>query len=102
MIQISSFLESEEKARQARLKQEEQAALLREVELAKGRLRLGEDGKDGADASKRTLPTPENNPKLKFFRPKKKSRFDSNLFLKFSKPLQDLFDAAKHHRSMGR
>jgi hypothetical protein len=61
--------------------------MLREVELAKGQLRLGEDeatsgGAGLASSIKAMAPMRMAAP-----RPRKKSRFDSSLFLKFSKPL---------------
>jgi len=104
--ELSAFLEREETARIAQRKLEEEQAMLREVELAKGRLRLGED--TGANASSGTGgtssvgkssvgkdSTSSSSPSaahLPFFRPKKKSRFDSSLFLKFSKPLHLTFE----------
>jgi hypothetical protein len=98
--ELKQFLEQEEAARLSKRQQEEKAAMLREVELAKGRLRLGEDETTttttATTASTTTstnnhksssLLLPKQNPNLKFLRPKKKSRFDSTLFMKFSKPL---------------
>eukprot|EP00934_Nitzschia_sp_Nitz4_P004338 Nitzschia sp. Nitz4//scaffold138_size62050//1928//4771//NITZ4_006381-RA/size62050-processed-gene-0.43-mRNA-1//1//CDS//3329535746//4328//frame0 len=95
--ELKQFLESEEAARLSRRKQEEQAALLREVELAKGRLRLEEDGagkEEEASAKKRNL-------NLKYMRPSKKSRFDSSLFLKFSKPLHLTFEVREDAVGIG-
>lgn len=92
--ELKSFLEEEESARLAKRKQEEEQAMLREVELAKGRLRLG-DEQQGRHHQKPSLSgasfTSGKNDGSKgpksVARPKKKSRFDSSLFLKFSKPL---------------
>lgn len=86
-IELAQFLELEEQARLSKRKQEEQAAMLRQVELAKGRLRLGEQEKEEQHRRQQVV----QNPNLKFLRPKKKSRFDSSLFLKFSKPLHLTF-----------
>ncbi len=57
------------------------------MELAKGQLRLGEEDITPAvvtseSSAAKNTPTP-----MAIGRPKKKSRFDSTLFLKFSKPL---------------
>ena len=88
--ELKRFLEEEEAARLSKRKQEEEQAMLREVELAKGRLRLGEE------QQQQTAPPPAatdtKTPKYAFTRPKKKSRFDSSLFLKFSKPLHRKFE----------
>lgn len=86
--ELKAFMEREETARQAKRKLEEEQAMLREVELAKGRLRLGEDQQNQhhvgqrLDSAKR-----EDGGVGKYSRPKKKGRFDSSLFFKFSKPL---------------
>ena len=92
------FLEQEEAARVAKRKMEQERAMLREVELAKGRLRLGEA--DAASGGAPMPPTPSSKTKsndtkassvIGKTRPKKKSRFDQSLFLKFSKPLHCKF-----------
>jgi cleavage and polyadenylation specificity factor subunit 2 len=75
--ELKRFLESEEEARIMEQKEEEKRAMLREVELAKGQLRLGDDEPEVKAVSNVSTAA----------RPKKKSRFDSTLFLKFSKPL---------------
>lgn len=107
--ELSVFLEKEETARVAQRKLEEEQAMLREVELAKGRLRLGDDsginpsGSGGASLSGGrnssgnateggTSSTASKAAHLPFFRVKKKSRFDSSLFLKFSKPIHLTFE----------
>ncbi|KAL3914768.1 MAG: hypothetical protein SGILL_005965 [Bacillariaceae sp.] len=90
--ELQQFLEDEESARRAQRRQEEKEAMLREVEIAKGRLRLGEDA--GATSGKpgEATSTAAAVANLPFARPKKKSRFDSSLFLKFSKPLHLTFE----------
>ena len=101
--ELNAFLAEEEAKRQYQKQQEEQQAMLREVEIAKGQLRLGEDegttGVDtagtsggtsgtGGDAAKATgAGGKTSSSTVVKGRPKKKSRFDSSLFLKFSKPL---------------
>ena len=94
--ELSTFLEREEAARTAQRKLEEEQAMLREVELAKGRLRLGEDTgvTPGGNSSltKGSSSPASTAAHLPFFRPKKKSRFDSSLFLKFSKPIHLTFE----------
>jgi cleavage and polyadenylation specificity factor subunit 2 len=110
--ELSTFLEKEEAARVAQRKREEEQAMLREVELAKGRLRLGEDtgtnpsiggggnlsSLGGVNSSSGNGPNEGGSSsaskvaQLPFFRQKKKSRFDSSLFLKFSKPLHLTFE----------
>lgn len=84
-VELKNFLAQEEAARLAKKEAQEKQAMLREVELAKGQLRLGEDEE-------------KNKPKMAVAaryasaRPKKKSRFDSSLFIKFSKPLHCEYD----------
>jgi Beta-Casp domain len=86
--ELQAFLADEEESRRKERLEEEQRAILREVEIAKDRLRLGED--DGITGSTKTststmstaaVAAPSNSA-----RPRKKSRFDAGLFLKFSKP----------------
>ena len=82
-VELKAFLLLEDAQRLQKRQQEEEQAMLREVELAKGRLRLGEEEpKDTTTSVKST-----NVAATTAARPKKKSRFDSSLFLKFSKPL---------------
>jgi cleavage and polyadenylation specificity factor subunit 2 len=85
--ELKDFLVEEEEARQKKIAEEKKRALLEEVELAKGQLRLGEEDITPAvvtseSSAAKNTPTP-----MAIGRPKKKSRFDSTLFLKFSKPL---------------
>lgn len=87
--ELKEFLAREEQARQVKIAQEKEKALLAEVEIAKGELRLGEDDTTAVaseTAVAKKAPTP-----MASTRPKKKSRFDSTLFLKFSKPLHCTF-----------
>lgn len=98
--ELQTFLAEEEHARRAKKRQEEQTAMLREVELARDRLRLGEEetgvtvsgvgsgrpAGGGTVSDKKRLAS-----SLGAKQGKKKSRFDSNLFLKFSKPLHSEF-----------
>ena len=78
--ELKTFMAQEEAARLAKKDAEEKQAMLREVELAKGQLRLGEE--EEKNKPKMAVPT-----RFPASRPKKKSRFDSSLFIKFSKPL---------------
>jgi len=139
--ELRAFLAQEEAARREKKAEEERKAMLREVELARGRLRLGEDESSSAGAgaattgtasdtkdktstattaaaaatsttsgSKRersgsnsggggttvasaTLTTKSSS--------KKKSRFDPNLFLKFSKPLHMTFEVREEAVGIG-
>ena len=84
--ELDQFLQEEDAAVKEKEAMEEKKKLLEEVEMAKGRLRLGDDT-EGADyiASNKSNAAPSAAPRLSA-RPAKKSRFDSNLFLRFSKP----------------
>ncbi|KAG7358896.1 metallo-beta-lactamase superfamily protein [Nitzschia inconspicua] len=107
--ELQQFLEEEESARRAQRRKEEEEAMLREVELAKGRLRLGEDVKvghssvvGGSSVNGVEAPTGLSSvSNLPFARPKKKSRFDSSLFLKFSKPLHLTFEVREDAVGLG-
>ncbi|CAJ1934650.1 unnamed protein product [Cylindrotheca closterium] len=100
--ELKVFMEREETARLAKRKLEEEQAMLREVELAKGRLRLGEDqqsqphGGQRLDSSRR-----DDGGVDRLSRPKKKSRFDSSLFFKFSKPLHLTFEVRENAVGVG-
>ena len=104
--ELKLFLEQEESKRQAYIKAAEKRAMLAQVELAKGQLHLGEDDTTTQplttmsssmviDASKpSTIVTASSTTMVSLSsrsRPKKKSRFDSTLFLKFSKPLYSTY-----------
>jgi len=84
--ELDKFLQEEDAAVKEKQAMEEEKKLLEEVEMAKGRLRLGDDT-EGTDyiASNKSNATSNAAPRLNP-KPAKKSRFDSNLFLKFSKP----------------
>jgi cleavage and polyadenylation specificity factor subunit 2 len=85
--ELKAFLSNEEAVRQASARAEEKRAMLAQVELAKGQLHLGEDETE-------VVPTTKAASSAKLVsdaRPKKKSRFDSALFLKYSKPLHCKF-----------
>jgi cleavage and polyadenylation specificity factor subunit 2 len=101
--ELQQFLEDEEAARRAQRRQEEKEAMLREVELAKGRLRLGEDS--GATSSAANAVGSSTSASaianLPYARAKKKSRFDSSLFLKFSKPLHLTFEVREDAVGIG-
>ncbi|KAL3909984.1 MAG: hypothetical protein SGILL_007870 [Bacillariaceae sp.] len=100
--ELQQFMEDEEAARRAQRMQEEKEAMLREVELAKGRLRLGEDaGAASAGKSAEAAATASAIANLPYARTKKKSRFDSSLFLKFSKPLHLTFEVREDAVGIG-
>jgi len=90
--ELKEFLAQEERALQRRNAEEEQRAMLEQVELAKGQLRLGEEEKK--------LSTTKLAPTIAA-RPKKKSRFDSSLFLKFSKPQHLTFELREEAVGIG-
>ena len=85
--ELKAFLAREEAARQVQMEQAKQRAILREVELAKGQLRLGEEDKRTGAKTAASSHTPTAATSSTVTRPRKKSRFDQSLFLKFSKPL---------------
>jgi cleavage and polyadenylation specificity factor subunit 2 len=82
--ELREFLAAEEASRLKKKEAEEKQAMLREVELAKGQLRLGEEEEKKKTTSMATTT-------FGTMRPKKKSRFDSSLFIKFSQPLHRKF-----------
>jgi cleavage and polyadenylation specificity factor subunit 2 len=84
--ELVDFLSREESKRREQILQREKVAMLREVEIAKGMLRLGEH-EAGIGAAKSVKSAGGINSLVSGGnRPKKKSRFDSSLFMKFSKP----------------
>jgi len=127
--ELQAFLKKEELTRLEEKKIEEQKAMLREVELAKGRLRLGDneeeqevvthvtttsttnagDKKSGATAggestsssSKRGSSSSSLTTTSMYHRQKKKSRFDSTLFIRFSKPLHMKFEIREEAVGIG-
>ncbi|KAL7572769.1 hypothetical protein ACA910_009030 [Epithemia clementina (nom. ined.)] len=108
--ELKAFLAAEEEARLHRMKLQQQQAMLREVELAKGQLRLGEEegaasGGDHAAASGGAAKVISSSGGTKtttsIVRPRKKSRFDQSLFLKFSKPLHLCFEVREEAVGIG-
>ncbi|CAB9501905.1 Probable cleavage and polyadenylation specificity factor subunit 2 [Seminavis robusta] len=108
--ELKQFLAAEEAKRLWQKQQEEKRAMLREVELAKGRLRLGEE--DGTTSTTTVSATTAGETTTSTSttmatsssstgRPKKKSRFDSTLFLKFSKPLHLTFEVREEAVGVG-
>lgn len=90
--ELKLFMEREETARLAKRRLEEQQAMLREVELAKGRLRLGEEQQSQRNVGQKLDVSGRDEGGVGgSIRPKKRSRFDSSLFFKFSKPLHRKF-----------
>ena len=95
--ELRRFLAEEEEGRRARAAEEERRAMLREIELARGRLRLGDDGGGdagggasgaaGSRAGGSRAAAAGSVSGTTAGRPKKKSRFDQSLFIKFSKPV---------------
>jgi hypothetical protein len=89
---LKAFLKHEEAKRLKEQAAEERRAMRREVELAKGRCRLNEEDPGASSSIKQydnnTAAGQTNDGKQRdsLARPKKKSRFDAELFLKFSKP----------------
>mmetsp|Transcript_3593 Transcript_3593/g.10210 ORF Transcript_3593/g.10210 Transcript_3593/m.10210 type:complete len:1064 (+) Transcript_3593:243-3434(+) len=101
-LELQAFLAEEEKARKRKQAEKERKAMLAEVEKAKESLHLGDDDAGGvstaavssdksAGASTRIAGTKAKGGAVATKRPRKKSRFDQNLFLKFSKPLHMTF-----------
>lgn len=88
-MELKAFIADEEAAHLKHKKQAEKRAMLREVELAKGQLRLGEEDttQGGQLVSESNKTSATSSAPGGSTRPRKKSRFDSSLFLKFSKPL---------------
>ena len=98
--ELKVYLAQEESKRQKRKAEEERKAMLREVELVKGRLRVTEeDNVVGSSTMTNVASGPSQSKQAdtdaltgsSTSRPKKKSRFDANLFLKFSKPCHSKF-----------
>ena len=113
--ELAAFLAEEERELRSRKAEMEERAMMREIELARGRLRLGvgdseevavtgtggsAGAADGANASSlgqmATTTTTTNAAAAgggasSSSRPKKKSRFDQALFIKFSKPVHSEF-----------
>lgn len=101
-VELQAFLAEEEKARKRKQAEKERKAMLAEVEKAKESLHLGDEDAGGAatgavstdkisGATSRMAGTKAKSGAVTTKRPRKKSRFDQNLFLKFSKPLHMTF-----------
>jgi len=93
--ELQTFLAQEEEERRVKKAEMEERQMMKEIELARGRLRLGGDGDDDktTTASKTTSggTTTKTTASTASSRPKKKSRFDQSLFIKFSKPVHSEF-----------
>ena len=101
-VELQTFLAEEEQARKRKQAEKERKAMLAEVEKAKESLHLGDEDTGGTSiavvstdkisgASSRVAGTKAKSGTVATKRPRKKSRFDQNLFLKFSKPLHMTF-----------
>ena len=98
--ELQAFLAEEERARREKRAEEERRAMLREVEQAKESLRLGDDDAGGAVPSAATAVASDDKgadakrtlAPVASRKPKKKSRFDQNLFLKYTKPNHMTFE----------
>jgi cleavage and polyadenylation specificity factor subunit 2 len=112
-LELQAFLAEEDREMRSRQAEMEEKAMMKEIELARGRLRLGAgDGeeamvtiapgtsdtggggsKTNAGGSSASLSTSGKTAAssigglVSSSRPKKKSRFDQKLFIKFSKPV---------------
>ncbi|KAL7541835.1 hypothetical protein ACHAXR_011246 [Thalassiosira sp. AJA248-18] len=116
-LELKAFLAEEEEERRLKIKEEEEKAMMMEIELARGRLRLGDDDTGGGGASstgassgKTGASTAVGSKTTKSgggtagggsSRPKKKSRFDQNLFIKFSKPVHMTFSVREEAVGIG-
>ena len=84
--ELGEYHRQQESRKAQRAKQQQEQELLAQVQVAKGQLRLEEEetlvgGAKAGSSDKRQLSAQART------RPRKKSRFDQKLFLKFSKPL---------------
>ena len=111
--ELLEFLAEEEREVRSRKAEMEERAMMREIELARGRLRLGGgDGDEGgavagaagggatgaggggiapSSGQMTVMATATAGGVSSSSRPKKKSRFDQALFIKFSKPVHSEF-----------
>lgn len=89
--ELKEFLADEEAERVKIQAEAEKKAMMQEIEEAKGRLRLGEDDTAGLKSSGAADGASKGTGCSAVTRPKKKSRFDQNLFIKFSKPVHSEF-----------
>jgi cleavage and polyadenylation specificity factor subunit 2 len=83
--ELKAFLADEETERVRIQAEAEKKAMMQEIEQAKGQLRLGED--DAGTKASGAAASSSKGTGASVGRPKKKSRFDQNLFIKFSKPV---------------
>ena len=105
--ELKAFLAAEEEERRMKKAEAEKKAMMQEIELARGRLRLGEDAEGGggggggnAEASSKgdaggaqsSSTGVSSTAAVSPTRPKKKSRFNQDLFIKFSKPVHSKLD----------
>jgi len=100
---LQLFLNEEERKKKLKREEEEKRVMLREVELARGRLRLGVVD-DDMQPSKTPNTEDESKEVVESTSPKKKrkkSRFDSKLFLKFSKPVYMTYDIREEAVGIG-
>jgi len=106
--ELQEFHHAEAHAKRLQQQQAARQAMLREVELAKGQLRLGEDEEQQQQQQQQQqqllLQQQKGNktaPKVAPSRPRKKSRFDQSLFLKYSKPLYLAFEVREEAVGVG-
>mmetsp|Transcript_29485 Transcript_29485/g.61545 ORF Transcript_29485/g.61545 Transcript_29485/m.61545 type:complete len:1057 (+) Transcript_29485:226-3396(+) len=108
--ELKEFLAEEEAERRERKAEAEKKAMLQEIELARGQLRLGDDDAVGGGAASKSGTAVTSN-KLSSgkttstsgstTRPKKKSKFDQSLFIKFSKPVHMTFEVREEAVGIG-
>ena len=102
-LELQQFGAREEALRRARQEAAQKRVMLEEVEFARGQLKLGDAGAEegitstaSTNTSTAAMTTKSTTAQsLTVARPRKKSRFDSALFIKFSKPLH-----RKHERGL--
>ena len=106
--ELKEFLSEEESERRERKAEAEKKAMLQEIELARGQLRLGEDEAGGVGTAAKSGATSASASSGKaagtaggLSRPRKKSRFDQSLFIKFSKPVHMTFEVREEAVGIG-
>jgi len=105
--ELQAFLAEEEAQRLALQQAAQKRGMLEQVEFAKGQLRLGEEETaTTAETTTNTVaaaaPANKTTTTASRGRPRKKSRFDSALFMKFSKPLHCEYLRLSSDSSVGR
>ena len=108
--ELQAFLAEEEAQRLALQQEAQKRAMLEQVEFAKGQLRLGEEETTTTTAAETTTnntaaaaaAASKTTTAASRGRPRKKSRFDSALFMKFSKPLHCEYICLSIDSSVGR